>query len=367
MFERTLDICCELYNAALQERRDAWRIARKSVSCFDQIKQLPEIKTIREDVRGCYSEVLRDPLTRLDRAFDGFFRRVKAGERKAGFPRFRPRSRYNSFTYPREGRNGTLKSGGFCFDNNKLRLSKIGKVKIKLHRPIEGKIKTCIITKSLTGKWFACLSVEFEPTAMPPCADAVGVDCGINTFAHLSTDEQIANPEFLRQEEREIARVERRLSAAKKGTPERAKRRKIAARVYERIANRRRNFAHQESRKLVNKFGIIVFEKLTIQNMVKNHNLAKSIYDAAWGQLIEYTTYKAAWAGRSVIQVDPRNTSQRCSRCRAITKKCLSERIHSCSQCGLAIDRDLNAAINILALGLQSMGASPKSRALSAE
>jgi len=283
--EATLDICCELYNAALQERREAWRIARKSVSYNEQQNQLPEIKAARSDLSMVHSQVLQDTLKRLDKAFDGFFRRVKSGD-KPGFPRFRSRSHYGSFVYPQ-----SAPSGGFALGKNKLRLSKIGMVKIKLHRPIEGKIKTCTITKSATGKWFACFTAEFEPQPMPPCADAVGVDCGIKTFAHLSTGEAIDNPKFFRQEEHELARVQRKLSAAKKGTPERQKRRKVVTRVHERIANTRRDFIHQESRKLVNRFAIIVFENLNIRGMVQNHHLAKSISDAAWSQLIRYTAY----------------------------------------------------------------------------
>jgi putative transposase len=354
--EQTLSICCELYNAALQERRDAWRIARKRITRFDQINELPETRTYREDLNSVHSHILEDVITRVDRAFSNFFRRVKEGE-KVGYPRFHSRSRYSSLTLRRES---------FGFKQNKLRLSKIGMLKIKLHRPIEGKIKTCTITKSATGKWFACLAVEFEPQAMPACSDTVGIDCGIKTFAHLSTDEQIDNPKFFRKSERELARVQRKLSAAKKGSPERAKARKVVARVHERIANKRRDFAHQESRKLVNRFALIVFEKLTIQNMVKNHHLAKSISDAAWNQLIQNTAYKAEWAGRSVVQVDPRNTSQMCSRCQAIVKKNLSERIHACSQCGFTADRDLNAAINILSLGLQALGIPQKPYSLEA-
>jgi putative transposase len=354
MLERTLDICCELYNAALQERRDAWRTNKTFITYNQQQNQLPEIKEVREDLRSVHSRVLLDSLLRLDKTFDAFFHRVKLGK-KAGFPRFRSRSRYTSFNYSQSG---------FAIKPGKLQLSKIGMVKIKLHRPIEGRVKTLAITKSAAGKWFACFTAELETQPMPACNESVGVDCGIKTFAYLSTDEQIANPKFFRKEERELARVQRKLSKTDKRSPERKKRRKVVARVHERIASKRRNFAHQESRKLVNKFGIIVFEKLTIRNMVKNHSLAKSISDAAWNQLIQNTAYKAAWAGRCVRQVDPRNTSQMCSSCQTIVKKTLSERTHICSQCGFTADRDLNAALNILALGLQSMGVSPESRAL---
>jgi putative transposase len=171
----------------------------------------------------------------------------------------------------------------------------------------------------------------------------------------LSNGEAIANPKFFRSDEKRLAKAQRKLSAATKGSPERHKRRKVVARVHERIANKRRNFAHQESRKLVNRFAIIVFENLNIRGMLKNHCLAKSISDAAWSQLVQFTNYKAANAGRKCIQVNPRNTSKACSGCGLIVEKDLSVRIHDCSGCGLVLDRDHNAAINILALGLQSL------------
>ena len=191
---------------------------------------------------------------------------------------------------------------------------------------------------------------------LPAISDAVGIDCGLERFATLSTGEHIDNPRFFRQGENRLAKAQKKLSAATKGTPERVKRRKVVACIYERIANKRRDFAHQESRKLVNRFAFIAFENLNIRGMLKNHYLAKSISDAAWNQLVRFTSYKAENAGRRAVQVNPRNTSQACSGCGSIVKKDLSVRIHSCSGCGLILDRDHNAAINILALGLQSVG-----------
>jgi putative transposase len=345
--EQTLWLCCELYNAALQERRDAYKVSMTSIGYHAQAIQLPEIKTIREDIRGVHSQVLQDTLRRLDKAFDAFFRRLKTKE-KAGFPRFRSRLRYDSFTFPQTG---------FAVKGGKLSLSKIGKVKIKLHREIEGKFKTRTITRTSTGKWFACFAVE--QTRKPESqniSEAIGVDVGLREFAVLSNGEAIANPKFFRANEKRLARAQRKLSAAKKGSPERRKHRKVVAHVHEHIANKRKDFAHQESRKLVDRFGVIVFEKLNIRGMLKNHCLAKSIADAAWSQLVQFTTYKAENAGRCARQVNPRNTSQMCSVCGEIVKKDLSLRIHNCEGCGLVLDRDHNAAINILALGLQSIG-----------
>jgi len=348
----------------LQERRDAWRISRTSINYYSQSMQLPEIKVIRPELGLVYAQVLQETLKRLEKAFDAFFRRVaenkklpKEKRQPVGYPRFRSRSRYDSFTFPQV-------RAGFGIQFNKLRLPKIGKVKIKLHRPIEGKIKAITITRSSTGKWFACFSVGCEPESLPKSTDASGIDMGLKEFAVLSNGEAIANPKFFRVEEKQLAKANRKLSAAMKGTPERRKRRKVEARVHERIANRRFNFAHQESRKLVNRFALIVFERLNIDGMLKNHHLAKSIADVAWGQLVQLTTYKAECAGRRVVQVNSYNTSQTCSGCGEIVKKDLSVRIHACSGCGLTLDRDHNAAINILALGLQSIGQSTIEAAL---
>ena len=333
--EQWLRLCCELYNAGLQERREAYRLTGKSVSYGEQQNQLPELKELRPELKDIHSQVLQDVLRRLDKAFAAFFRRVKAGE-KPGYPRFRNRRRYDSFTYSQSG---------FALKSGKLQLSKIGGVRIKLHRPLEGRLKTLTITRAATGKWFACFSVETEPTPRPESAAAIAIDCGLEKFATFSDGAEIENPRFFRSDEAQLSKAQRK------------KQRPKAARIHERITNRRRNFAHQLSHYLVLTYGLIVFEKLNIKAMVSNHRLAKSIQDAAWNQLIQFTAYKAAKAGRKVLTVDPRYTSQRCSRCGIIAAKSLAERIHHCA-CGLRLDRDHNAALNILALGLQGVGSS---------
>jgi len=192
----------------------------------------------------------------------------------------------------------------------------------------------------------------------------IGVDVGLQTFATLSNGEKIANPRFFKKEQDALAKAQRRMSTEAKGTPERAKYRKVVSRVHERITHKRTDFAHQQSRKLVNTYGVIVFEKLAVVNMMSNHTqvfgnkLNQSIADVAWSQLAQFTAYKAEDAGRLFLQVDPRNTSKKCSRCGSLVQKDLSVRIHNCPHCSLVLDRDHNAAINILALGLQRVNAS---------
>ena len=356
--ERTLDLCRWVYNQTLAYRKNAWEQDNKSVSKFDTYNKLPAWKVEKPELAEVHSQVLQNVQERVDLAFKAFFRRVKLGE-KPGYPRFKGRGWYDSFTFPQSG---------FKLVSGKLRLSKIGDVKIKLHRPIEGKIKRLTIRRTSTGKWFACFSVEIDDPPKPPWKDGsmVGIDVGLESFATLSNGEKIDNPRFFRSEEKALAKAQKRLSKCEKGTPERRKALKVVQRIHERIANMRYDFAHQISNQLVSKYGLIAFEDLSIANMLKNHNLAKSISDAAWRMLVTITSYKAESAGSIVVLVDPRNTSQLCSRCGLKVTKSLSDRVHECPQCGLVMDRDENAAINILRLGLQSLPKA-KSSALQGE
>ncbi|MDD5049444.1 MAG: transposase [Methanoregulaceae archaeon] len=356
--ERTLDLCRWIYNQTLAYRKDAWETEGRSISKYETHNLLPGWKVEKPELAEVHSQVLQNVQERADLAFKAFFRRVKSGE-KPGYPKFKGKGWYDSFTFPQSG---------FKLVSGKLRLSKIGDVKIKLHRPIEGKIKRLTIRRTSTGKWFACFSVEVDDPIKPPWKDGsmAGIDVGLESFATLSNGEKINNPRFFRSEEKALAKAHRRLSKCEKGTPERRKALKVVQRIHERIANRRYDFAHQISNQLVSKYGLIAFEDLSIKNMLKNHNLAKSISDAAWRMLVTTTSYKAESAGSIVVLVDPRNTSQLCSRCGLKVPKSLSERIHECPQCGLVMDRDENAAINILRLGLQSLPKA-KSSALQGE
>jgi putative transposase len=344
---RTLDLCRWVYNQTLAYRKDAWEKEGRSTSKYETNNLLPNWKVEKPDLNDVYSQVLQNTQERVDLALKAFFRRVKAGE-KPGYPRFRGSGWYDSFTYPQFG---------FKLLSGKLRLSKIGDIKIKLHRPIEGKIKRLTVRRSSTGKWFACFSVEIDDPPKPPWKDGstVGIDVGLESFATISNGEKIDNPRFFRSEEKALAKGQRRLSKCEKGTLERRKALKVVQRIHERIANRRYDFAHQISNQLVSKYGLIAFEDLNVTNMLKNHNLAKSISDAAWRMLVTTTSYKAESAGSKVVLVDPRNTSQLCSRCGVKVPKSLSDRVHECPQCGLVMDRDENAAINILRLGMQSL------------
>jgi putative transposase len=350
--DQQLDCCRFVYNKTLEVRRDAWQNEQVSLSRYDTNKLLTEWKQEHEWLQQGHAQAMQDAQKRVDLAFRAFFRRVKAGE-KPGYPRFRSRDRYDSFTYPQAKGNWRF------LDNGRVRLSKIGDVKIRLHRPLAGECKTLTVQRDAAGNWYACLSCVVEPQPLPPTDKVVGVDVGLTHFATLSNGVSIDNPRFFRQDEKALAKAQRRLSKETKGMPQYRKRKRVINHIHQRIANRRRDFAHKESRKLVNDYQLVAFEKLDIID-IKNgshRSMNKSIGDAAWHQFVQFTTSKAEDAGRSVVLVDPRNTTKACSGCGEMVPKSLSVRVHRCPQCGLVLDRDHNAALNILARGLSCISA----------
>ncbi len=343
-----LELCRQLYNAALYQRREAYRLAGKALSYQDQQNELPLLKAECPEYRAVHSLVLQDVLHRLDKAFAAFFRRVKAGT-KPGYPRFRGKDRYHSLTYAQYG-NGAKLVG------TQLRLSKLGNVSVVVHRPLEGLPKTVTIYRRATGKWYVAITCAWEPTPLPPSPEPIGLDVGLHSFVTLSTGAAIKNPRFFRQEESALAKVQRRHSKLALGSRARRKHRKAVARIHERVRCKRENHAHQHSRHIVNHYQVIAIEALNITALVQNHCLAKSIHDAAWRQFREYLVYKAAWAGRQFVAVNPAYTSQDCHSCGHRQPMPLAERTFHCPACDVVLDRDHNAALNILARGLASIG-----------
>ena len=350
----TLNECRWLYNQLLEQRKMAYEQDGKGLSCYEQQATYPILKQERPSMNIVHSQVLQNVAVRLDLAFEAFFRRCKAGE-NPGYPRFRGTHRYDSFTYPQSG---------FKIDaQGKLFASGIGHIKMVLHRPLRGKIKTLTMKLSSTGKWYASFSVECEPERLPQLPTQVGIDVGLKTFATLSDGAEIENPRFFRKEEKQLARVQRKHSKLAKGTSQRRKHRKVVARVHERIRFKPDNFTHQASRKIVKGYGTLAVEDLHVNRMTHNHCLAKSIHDASWSEFFGKLSCKAEEAGRLYIAVNPAYTSQDCSRCHHRQAMPLSERTYHCPCCFLSIDRDLNAAKNICALGLQSLGLSVEASA----
>jgi putative transposase len=352
-----LEECRWLYNHLLEQRKVYWEEGGVAVSMYAQHQYIPYAKKERPALRQVHSQVLQNVSQRIDLAFQHFFRRVKAGE-APGYPRFRGKGRYKSMCYPQYGNGANL-------TDTTLHLSRVGPVNVVLHRPLEGTPKTVCIRRSSTGKWYASFSCEWEPDPLPPSSEQVGIDVGLKTFATLSTGEDIPNPRFFRSDKKALAKAQRALAREvdahkEKGTPQRTRRRKVVARVHERTRWRRDDFSHQHSRRVVNCFGLIAVEDLEINRMLHNHCLAKSISDAAWGGFLMLLGIKAAWAGtRTFVKINPAYTSQTCSACghRLATndRLILSDRMFDCPCCGIHIDRDLNASVNILRLGQQSL------------
>jgi putative transposase len=335
----TLDLCRELYNAGLQERIESWK-CRTPVRVFDQINQLPDIKAIRPDVAGVFSQVLQDTLRRLDKTYKAFFGRAKRGQ-KAGFPRFKGRNRYDSFTYPQSG-----------FElGSKLQLSKIGRVKIKQHRDIAGDIKTLTIRRE-AGCWYACFSVEYEPPRLPASSKNIGIDVGLEAFATLSDGTRIENHRYYKAALGKLRRAQRKVARRQsKKSKRRGKAILLLQKAHQHVGNQRKDFQHKLSTKLVQKFGMIAVEDLNIKGLSAGI-LAKAVHDVGWSSFLNMLVYKAENAGRQVIKVDPKYSSQECPQCHALEKKPLSERVHRCD-CGLTIGRDHAAAFVILGRGLR--------------
>jgi len=263
---QTLELCRFVYNETLATRKNAWEHEQKSISNYDTHNMLPSWKTQHPELKTVHSQVLQEAQQRVDIAFKAFFRRVKSGDQgKAGYPRFKGKGWYDSFTYPQSGFSLDL-DGSSSLDLEMVRLCKIGNVKLKLHRTIEGTIKRLNVKRRPTGKWFACFTVDLGHNELAPRAykdgAMIGVDVGLTSFATLSNGGHIENPRFFKTEQNALAKAQRTLSAQEKGTPQRAKKRKVVARIHERIANRRNNFAHQLSRKLVNTYHTIPHNRL---------------------------------------------------------------------------------------------------------
>jgi putative transposase len=344
-----LEECRWVYNQTLEAREFAYK-NRTTCGLYDTQAMLPNWKATRPSLKLVHSQVLQNVQVRVDLAFQAFFRRVKEGAEEVGYPRFKGKGRYDSITYPQYG-------NGVRLEGNRLIVSKVGAVHVVLHRPVEGAPKTVTLRRARTGKWYVSFSCEVEPSRLPASPHVVGVDMGLESFLTTSNGEQVDNPRFYRRDEADLKRVQKLKDAAKNAQRwnENRRRKQALAHIHERIAHRRDDFAHKRSRELVARFQVIAFEELEPQQMGRSRGMRKSIRDVAWTQLIQHTCAKAEEAGRTVVLVNPRNTSKMCSSCGELVEKDLSVRVHTCPHCGLVLDRDQNAAINILRLGLQAL------------
>ena len=341
-----LMLCRHLYNAALEQRISMYHQDKGHISYYSQNKQLPELKEAFPEYKEVGSHVLQNVINRLDRAYMAFFRRVKAGNGKAGFPRFKGRNRYNGFTFP--------DSSGWKLEGKYLTIRNIGRFKLRLSRPVEGNIKTVTIRREATGKWYACFSCDNVPEKRLEKSNAtIGIDVGIKSLCVDSEGLITDNPHYLRESEKLLRRRQRRLSRRVKGSNRRSKARVLVAKTYEKVAMQRNDFLHKLANQYITQYGVIFIEDLNIKGMVRNHHLSKSITDSSWGKFFELLNWKAEEAGRIVTKI-PRfePSSKTCSACGAINQELkLSDRQWVCKSCGVLHDRDYNAAKNISAVG----------------
>jgi len=340
---KTISDCCFIYNKLLEAKVNAYKEDKTSLSKFDLDKLTKDI-----DI-PIHSQVKQNISKRITDAFNHFFRRVKQKKGKAGFPRFKNFNRYKSLTYPQ--------SGFKLISDKRLFVSKIGNIPIILDRVPKGKLKTFTIKKTAVG-WFAIFSCADVPVEHIEVENNhVGIDVGLESFATLSNGEIIENPKFLIKSEKKLTKLQRRLSRKKKGSTNRRKAIIKVARLHETIFNQRQDFLHKTSFSLIKRFKIISVENLSINHMTKNHYLAKSINDVSWGYFISMLSYKVERTGGQLIKVNPRHTSQNCSKCGAIRKISLATRKFKCLKCGFVCHRDLNASLNIDTAGLAEINA----------
>ncbi len=343
---RWLGTACDLYNAAVQERRDAWRVARKSVSYLDQQNQLPGLRAAEPAIADLPADFGKFTLRRVDLAFAAFFRRSKAGG-APGYPRFRPRRRYDSMAF----RPWSQPAG------NRVRVPLLGLVRFHRYRPIDGTVKHVAVGRERGGRWFVSFVCELgDAPPKAPVRSAAGIDLGLTSFATLSDGTDVANPRWFRAGQAQLRRRQQTLARRQRGSASRERARIQVARAHAHVANQRKDFGRKLACSLFQRFDLIAHEDLEIRRMVGG-SFAKSIGDAGWGLFLRALHDKAEKAGRHAIAVDPRGTTQRCSGCGATVKKTIAERTHACSDCGLTLGRDHNAAVNVLALGRSAVEA----------
>lgn len=337
--EAVRETCRHFYNDCLRERKEAYERRGETIGKTAQLRKVKVEKDTSPYAADVHSHVLQVVVADLDKAFQAFFRRVKAGE-KPGYPRFKGQNRWRGFGFKELG-------NGFKIDGRRLKLSGIGRIAVRWHREIEGTIKTCrIMCKA--GKWYAALACEVEkPGPLPATGREIGIDLGLLRLATLSDGEEVENPRWYRRIRRQLRVVQRTVSRRKMGGSNRRKALRQLQRLMVKVANTRKDFLVKFARDLIRRFDRIVLEDLRVASMARGH-FAKSILDAGWSYLVTRLAHMAESAGREIELVDPAYTSKTCSGCGVVFEHLkLSDRWVSCA-CGVSLDRDHNAAINIV-------------------
>ena len=363
VLKNSLDAARFVYNKLLEHKINKYKEEKTNVSKYSMYPLVKEILNENKSIDILYSQVYVNIIDRLDKSFQNFFRRVKENKlgkkQKVGFPRFKNKDRYRSITYPQYGFK--------IIDENLVSLSNIGILKFEYHKEIRGKLKIATV-KNDANRWYIVFICDVDPQILKEerlskmsreeieTNKIVGIDVGIHSLVATSDGEIIDNPRTLLKSERILRVRHRQLSKKQKRSKNRVKAKIRLAKAYKMIDRERETFLHEITNKLIKGYKFIILEKLNIMGMTKNHHLAKHILDASWNELVRQLTYKAEEAGRVVLQVDPKNTSRTCSRCGWIDENLtLKDRVFKCENCGLEIDRDINAAKNIYKLGLEQL------------
>ena len=339
---QVLSVCRHWYNMCLEEHKLAWELEGRQVTKSEQEAKGKHYRKTFPQAKVVFSQTMQSVADNLDKAFRSFFRRIKAGE-KAGYPRFKGRNRFNSFSFKQFG------VGAWLDGNHRLRLFGIGRVRVRWHRaiPDNGIIKTCCI-KHEAGQWYVTLAVELtDSTKLSNTENFLGLDMGISALITTSKGVKVENPNYYRAGQVKLRVLNRALSRKKRSSKNRRKALKQVQRQHMHVSNQRSNYLHNLSTRLVQTCDGVALEDLATRNMVRNHHLSKSILDSGWGIFKQYLTYKASGAGCEIRFVDPAYTSQTCPQCGKVEKIGLSVRWVDC-ECGLSLDRDHRAAINIL-------------------
>lgn len=339
-FTKTFGCTRFIYNRMLADKIEHYKLTEQ------MLKNTPaQYKIEFPWLKEVDSLALANTQLDLEQAYKNFFR-----DKSVGFPKFKSKKN-NHHSYTTNNQKGTV-----SIENGYIKLPKLKTaVKIKQHRSFDGLIKSCTISQTPSGKYFVSVLVECEIKKMPQLETKVGIDVGLKTFAVLSNYKKIENPKHLRKSEKRLTKLQRDLSRKVKGSKNRAKARLKVAKLHEKISNQRMDFLHKESFGIIRDNQVVVLEDLKVKNMVKNHKLAKAISEVSWGMFRQLLEYKANWYGREVI-IAPTNyaSSQLCSDCgnKSSQTKDLSCRTYICQECGLEIDRDCNASLNLLKLAM---------------